>query len=350
MTHRDTIERLIAQFGDQAAEAFLRAVDDIKNRVTLRVVVEKLERGDIPGAVEAIGLDPVAFERLESVLAEAYAAGGQAEVNNLPILRDPEGARVIFRFGTRNTIGEQELRQQSSELVTRIVEDQREAIRAALSDGLSEGRNPRSTALDVVGRVSRQTNRREGGVIGLTAPQERFVASARAELASGDPEALRHYLTRTRRDKRFDATVKKAIEAGKPVPADVATRIVGRYSDRLLELRGEIIARTETTGVLNKGREDAILQQVREGKVAAQAVKKGWRNARDRRVRDSHVVLHGQTVGLNESFISPATGAPIRYPGDPRAPASERVGCRCFLQMEVDYLASTVRRFRAEAA
>lgn len=347
MTHRDRIEALIAQYGERAAQAFLAAIDDVRNSVTLRIVIERLERGDVPGAVDAIGLDTIAFERLETVMAEAYAAGGQAEVNNLPALRDPDGARVVFRFGTRNTIGEAELRQHSSTLVTCIVDDQREAIRAALSDGLAEGRNPRSTALDVVGRVNRASNRREGGVIGLSAPQERFAASARAELLSGDPELLRHYLTRTRRDKRFDATVKKAIEAGKPVPAEVASRIVGRYSDSLLELRGETIARTETITVLNKGRVDGIRQQIDGGKVAAQDVKKDWRSALDRRVRDSHAILHGMSVSIDEAFVSPATGAAIQYPGDPAAPASERVSCRCFLQIEVDYFASVVRRQRA---
>ena len=130
-----------------------------------------------------------------------------------------EGHRVLFRFGVRNPEAEQWLREHSAQLVTRIVDDQRLAIRTAMTEGLARGDNPRVSALDIVGRVNRVTGRREGGVIGITAAQERYVASARAEVLSGDPEQLRHYLTRERRDKRFDAIVKRALARRMPVAA-----------------------------------------------------------------------------------------------------------------------------------
>jgi hypothetical protein len=215
MAYRDRIEALIAQYGERIAEAFLAAFDDIRNSITLRIVVERLERGDINGAVQAMGLDPIAFERLERVMAEAYASGGDAEVDNIPPLRDPGGARVLFRFATRNTPGEEELRRRSSTLVTNIAEEQREVIRETLAQGLSEGVNPRALAPRIIGTVNRVTNRREGGIIGLSRPQARYVVNARAELASGDPEQLRAYLRRERRDKRFDRTILKAIREEK---------------------------------------------------------------------------------------------------------------------------------------
>jgi hypothetical protein len=344
-----TFDELLSTYEPKLAAAFREAIESIKSTIVLKVVVERLERGDVEGAIAAMQLDAEAFASLEIAFAEAYNAGGINEVANLPKLKDQSGARIVFRFGLRNPAAERFLREHSSQMVTRIVEDQRIAVRAALVEGLTRGKNPTATALDVIGRMSKVTRRREGGIIGLTSPQERFIAKARAELLSGDPAQLRHYLTRERRDKRFDRTVAAAIKAGKPVAPDDVTRMVGRYSDRLLQLRGEMLARTETMMALATARDHAIRQQIDAGKIAEGDVKKKWRTAGDSRVRHTHRVMNGQAVEMNGMFVSPS-GATLRYPGDPEAPVSEIIGCRCFLQYKVDYLASVVRRFRAEAA
>jgi hypothetical protein len=222
--------------------------------------------------------------------------------------------------------------------VTRIVDDQREAIRVALADSLAQGNNPRTTALDIIGRTSRATNSRTGGIIGLTVPQERFVASARQELLSGDPAALRNYLGRERRDKRFDAAVRKAIAEGRALDKEMVNRIVGRYADRLLALRGEMLSRTETMTALSKSRDDAVRQAILSGKVDAAFITKRWRSAGDNRVRHTHRALNNDEVGFYQSFQSPS-GATLRFPGDPEAPISETSGCRCTLEYRIDYTA-----------
>jgi len=91
-----------------------------------RVIVERLEGGDVACAIEAMHLDTDAFAKLELAIAEAYNIGGVAMVENMPRVSDPEGNRVVFRFGVRNPEAEAWLRVQSSALVTRIVDDQRE--------------------------------------------------------------------------------------------------------------------------------------------------------------------------------------------------------------------------------
>lgn len=346
---REIVEGLLATYDARLRAAFLSAVDDIRSVIVLRVVVERLEKGDVNGAIAAMHLDVDAFSKLELAIADAYNAGGAATVENLPRLTDPAGNRVVFRFGVRNLEAETWLRQHSSALVTRIVDDQREGIRTALEEGLSKGLNPRATALDVVGRVNRATGKREGGIIGLTAPQERYVASAREELTSGDPKQMRAFLDRQRRDKRFDKTILKAIKDGKPLDKETVNRIVGRYSDRLLDLRGEMLARTEAMTALGKSREDAIRQQIAAGKISAQDVTKIWHSAGDKRVRHTHEALDGQSAMLDGSFHSPS-GALLRFPHDPQAPASEIIGCRCYLEYKVDFFASVVERYKARAA
>lgn len=343
LSPRERFEQLVSSFSPLLRAAFVEAIDDIRSNIVLRRVVERLEKGDVNGAIEAMHLDADAFAKLELAIAEAYNAGGAATVENLPRVTDPEGNRVVFRFGVRNPEAEAWLRVHSSTLVTRIVDDQREAIRAALTEGLARGDNPRRTALDVVGRVSRTSNRREGGIIGLTAAQESYVARARQELLSGDAEAMAHYLTRGRRDKRFDRAVTKALNDGKPLPRETVDRIVGRYSDRLLDLRGEMLARTETMTSLGKSRDDAIRQQIAAGKIDAADVTKHWRSAGDNRVRHTHRILNGKTAPMDGFFASPS-GAMLRYPGDPNAPVSEVSGCRCWMEYKIDYMRKVAER------
>jgi len=348
LSPRERFEQLSSEWEPKLRSAFMAAIDDLRSGIVLRRVVERLERGDIAGAVGAMNLDADVFARLELVIAEAYNSGGQATIEQMPSLRDPDGNRIVFRWGVRNLPAETELRQQSAELVTRIVEDQREAIRLALTEGLAKGENPTRTALNVIGRINRVTGRREGGVIGLTGAQERYVASAREELLSGDPTRLRAFLDRERRDRRFDKAILKSIKAGKALPVETVNRIVGRYSDRLLELRGTMLARTETMIALSKSRDDAFRQQIDAGKIEAEDVGKTWRSARDEKVRYTHRALNGKTAPIDGAFQSPS-GAMLRYPGDPRAPVHEISGCRCWCEYNIDHIGKVVRRFRAFA-
>lgn len=342
LSQHERLQLLLGEYEPIIRAAFLEAIADIRSKITLRLLIERLERRDIGGAIEVLHIEREAFGSLESAVARAYEGGGIAMAEDLR-LRDPEGHRVVFRFGVRNPEAEQWLRENSATMVTRIVEDQRTAIRQALTEGLARGDNPRTSALDIVGRVNRVTGRREGGVIGLTAPQARFIASARQELKSGDPEQLRHYLTRERRDKRLDAIVHRAIKAGRSVAAEDVTRMLGRYSEKLLALRGEMLARTETMMALGQSRNDAMRQAITSGKVSADLVTKVWRSAGDSRVRHTHRVLNGNSVGFDERFPSPS-GVTLRFPGDPEAPMSETSGCRCSVEYKVDYLTQLVRR------
>ncbi|HEX5933593.1 MAG TPA: head morphogenesis protein, partial [Pseudorhizobium sp.] len=159
-----TFDELLERYEPRLAAAFRECIDAIRSTVVLKTVVERLERGDVAGAVRAIQIEPQAFAALELALQEAFNAGGVNMVQSLPQLVAPDGTRVLFQFGVRNLMAETMLRNHSSTLVTNIVEDQREALRMAFEAGLSRGQNPTRTALDVVGRVSRVTGRREGGV------------------------------------------------------------------------------------------------------------------------------------------------------------------------------------------
>jgi len=335
-TQAQLFDELLARYEKEIADAFRAAIADLRQQADLQRLISALERGDIQSAVEALNIEPAAYDAFAEQIRSAYIEGGNAAVSTLK----PDSA-VAIRFSGRNPRAEAWLRDHSSTEVTRILEDQRQAVRAALVRAMEKGANPRTAGLDIVGRVNRATGQREGGILGLSLPQEAAVEAAKVELASSDPADLRNYLTRARRDKRFDRTINKAIREEVAIPAETARKALDQYKNRLLALRGETIGLTEGLASLQAAKREAYVQAVEAGKISESAVRRTWRDVGNLRVRHSHRIMNGETVGLNEPFRTP-TGARLMFPGDTSlgAPASETVRCRCDVNYRIDFLAN----------
>lgn len=336
---RKRLDALMEGLEPVLRDAFLASFNDIRSNVVLQKVVDALERKDINGAIAAMNIDRAAFAPLERAIEQAFAAGGTVTVAGMPALRDRKGAAVFFRFDVRNPRAERQIKAQAANLVKQIIDDQRQALRRAIEEGYALGQGPRTIALDVVGRINRATGKREGGVIGLTDKQTSYVTKARAQLTAGDGPSLRAYLGRERRDKRFDSTVMKAINSGEAIPADTVSKMVRQYESRLLQLRGETVARTETMQAVHASKHEAFSQGLAKTGYSEESVTRTWRSAGDGRVRHTHATMNGQTVrGLETPFESPS-GALLRYPGDTSygAGAAEIIGCRCDDEIDIDY-------------
>lgn len=337
---RQVYADLLERYGRPVADAFFKAIDGIKRGASLQRVTAAIEARSIEAALDELNIDPAAFDEMLDRLRDSYTEAGRDAVDGMP-RRDAQGAALVVHFDGRNPSAEAWLQRQSSSLITRTVEDMRGAVRTSLTASLEAGSNPRTAALDIVGRINRVTGRREGGILGLSTVQEGYVRSARAELASDDPAVLRNYLTRTRRDKRFDRLVEKALREGTAVPADIAGKASLAYERRLLQLRGETIARVETMTELQHGKREAFDQAIRSGKVNEADVRKAWRSAGDFRVRHTHRDLNGESAGFREAFVSPS-GARMLHPMDTSLGAGpeEIIGCRCDCEYRIDFLAN----------
>jgi hypothetical protein len=338
-TLRQAFDKLLAKYDPEIRKAFLKSIEGIKSRVVLKLVIERLQKNDLYGVLEALNLERAAFTPVENAIAQAYGAGGTTMADYLPALYGPGGARLVVIFDVRNPAAETWLRDHSSNLITSILEDQRASIRSVLELGMSQGQNPRTVALDIVGRISSASGKREGGIVGLTNQQTQYVIDAKNELLSGDETLMRNYLNRTLRDKRFDSTVLKAIKNGETLDSATVDKLAGRYADSLLRLRGETIGRTEALGSLNSSKYQTFLQGLGKTDYPPEAVIKTWRSAGDRRVRHSHQDLNGQeVVGIDTAFQS-STGALMKYPHDTSLGAGARdvIACRCEVDYTIDY-------------
>jgi hypothetical protein len=333
-----TLEQLLEKLAPDVARAFREAIADIVDNTILNQVIEAIERNDIEGAFRALGFSPASFNGFAASLQSAFMAGANLTLGGFPkYVNGADGIKTMIRFNVRDPRAEQWLRDEAGTLITGIEQDTRNAVRNTMQAGLAEGRNPRKVALDIVGRLNPATGHREGGTVGLGQREETWSRNARRRLLTLDEG----YFELALRDKRFDSTVRAAIDAGKPLPVETVDKLVDRYRANALRHRGETIGRTEALHALNRSEWLATVQAVEQGNLRADAVTRVWDSAGDARVRSTHRELDGQTVGLNEAFISPVTGARMMHPGDTSlgAPGREVIGCRCRVRTVVDWFA-----------
>lgn len=339
-----TLEDLIKRWFPEIGDAFLKGVYTARNRAQISAIAEALARGDIEAVIRALALDPVVFRGLEQAIEQAFEVGGNWQIDRLLPRTTATGARVDILFNVRNFAAESWLRSHSSTLIREIIDDIRTAARNFLTAGMEAGANPKTVALDLVGRLNRVSGKREGGVLGLTSAQEQWIRNYEAELR--DPERLSEALTRSLRDKRFDGAIRAAIKEGRGLDAQMVSRAIQSYRNKALKLRGDTIGRTEAMASLHQSSYEAMQQAISAGQVDADLVTGKWKTAKDWRVRDTHRALEGREVPFGDSFVTPR-GNRLRFPGDPSGGASETINCRCTLQYRIDYLRQAARDARA---
>jgi hypothetical protein len=308
---QERIESLVARMEASVRRAFLQFVANVQSPEALKEIANLLGRGDIAGALVVVDRY---IARLAPVLSEVFIAAARAEVAALAEQVRNWAPAVGISFDPSNDRAAALMRDAQLDLIRELGASQREAIRQALSQGLLDGAGPRE-----MGTAFRNA-------IGLTASQEAHVRNYERLLRDGSAEALDRQL----RDRRFDPTVSRAADGGKPLTGDQIGRMVDRYRQRYVAYRAETIARTETARVVGAARQEGVRQTLDDTGIDASLVERVWRATRDRRTRHTHAIMDGQAVGLDEAFTSPS-GAKLRYPGDPQAPGSETVMCRCLV-------------------
>lgn len=297
----------------RALNAFLART---QSDATLRAVISLLERNDTEAVMNLIDQHVVV---LGNSLPGAFADAALDEVAS--ILRNfPDEMSVGVGFDPTQERAAALMYRNRLGFIREFGARQREVTRAALVDALRTGTGPIGAA-----RVFRET-------MGLTMRMWRTVRRYRELLQSLDSAAL----ARDLRDRRFDPTIRRAIENGATLTEDQITRMVERYRRRMEMWRSQMIARTETTKILALAREEALKQAHAAAGIPDSWIRRTWVTNLDGRERHTHHEMNGQVVrGMDSYFVSPA-GPRIKYPGDPQAPASEIINCRCTVSISYD--------------
>lgn len=337
----EAIKAALSTLEPQVLNAFLNAMQDWVDNADYTALYAAIQAQNVTAAVDALHLDKAALTKMQQALGAAYQVGGELSAAALPALaQGASGARMVVRFDGTNDVAMRVLQQYQAALSKDIVDAQVYAVRDVLTAGFNEGSNPRSLANKIVGTMNKKTGSREGGIIGLTDYHVTIVNNAERQLREGTPASLRAYLGRELRDKRFDRTVMRAINSGTPLPKETVDKMAAAYRSRMLKHRAEVLSANETMSAMASGTEESHRQLVENGVFQPQQIRSTWRTASDSRVRHSHSTMEGQTVGYGEPFVTGA-GVKMRHPHDPSAPASERIGCRCYVTQRIEFNVNT---------
>lgn len=300
----DRLLAMMARVEPRFRRRFLEVVRTIKSRWTLSQIEGLLATGQAESALVVAEMAAVPLGR---TWGDVYILSGDETAAYVGNALD-----IVVNFDTVNTRALATTQANQLRLVREFGRQQRLATREALVDGMRRGLNPRDTA-----RAFRDS-------IGLTERQVRAVGNYRRLLETNSRGALARQL----RDRRYDPAVRRATVTGAPLDSKKVDMMVGRYRERYLKYRSEVIARTESLRAAHAGSEELYAQAIDNGTLRADELARQWVTARDERVRGSHAPMHGQRQPVGQPFVS-GSGHMLLYPGDPNAPGSESIQCRC---------------------
>ena len=325
---RQKLDALVRRLEGPVKKAFEQTIKTAQGRASVEAMIAAINAGNEGAIWAAAGMRNGMWTNLMEAIRNAYVEGGIFAVTTaLP-------KSLGMEFDIRNPLAEKWLLEKATELITTaLTQEQENAIQVVLATGMEQGINPRSTALNIVGRIG-ENGKRSGGILFLTEQQASFVENMRKDLV----ELNERYFDRALRDKRFDKMVRDSIDSGVPLPEAVRNRIVQRYENRMLKYRGDTIARTETLKAINAANHAAIQQAVDEGLAPASAITKIWRHSFSKNERPGHLAMSGTKQKFNMSFINPLTKEELQYPGDSDE-ASEVINCRCYVEYKIDFAA-----------
>lgn len=326
------IRDLTRLYEPRIRQAFLEAMQDIRNRAQMGALRDALRSGDINAAVNALNIDHAAYARLQATILEVYSQSGALTISANSWIY-PDGTRAVVRYNSLSPLAETYARELSARLVVGLSTEAQSVARDVIADGYALGRPIDRIARDLVGRIG-ANGRRTGGIVGLDPQQVQWVRNLREYLSTDPSRALGMKLNA--RDLAF---IRRIVAENRTLTQTQIDGLLRRYENNQLLARGLRVARTETITAIEQGKFDAWRQGLEKTGVPEQFLVRTWKHTgRSVIDRTQHMMISGKEArGLTEPFVMP-DGAAMRYPHDTGlgAGADHVVNCQCRADYRVD--------------
>jgi hypothetical protein len=276
-TSWQVILHLADRLDPQMRADVLDALTRVQNDISVDEVARAIARGSTATANMIAGQHALSDDLAAAVetMQKAFLAAGSAGA--MELVR-AAGFRPTFRFDVTNPFATQYAKELSAQLVTRVSNETRQAIRSLVTQAYEQ----QIPARDIARSIK--------PLIGLTERQALAAFNYRQEL----------------------------LQSGLPV--DRAGAQADRYAGKLLKERAAMIARTELMSASNFG-QLALWEQARAAGLLAPGTVRKWVVTPDDHLCPRCEAMQGQVAVLGRPFVTPSGVVLMAPPLHPR--------CRC---------------------
>lgn len=296
------INRRVATLTPTMAKAITSAWAAIQDDISEATIARLLQAGQIEAVIDEM-TNPVLLEKAFAPVRAAMTdvVSGALKYASKQI---PGVGSTGLSFNVLSPHTQEAIKTLDVKIVRTLKEDIVKTVRDAIEAGVRSGTNPSETA-----RVLRQT-------VGLSPSQAEWVRNYRAaaETAHLNKKALGYEL----RDKRFDASLKKARATGIPLTPSQIDQRVKAFERKAISFNANTLSHTATLDAFRRGQDLATSEAIDAGILDADRMMSEWISVRDDRVRPTHQAADGEVVRFGEPF---STGDVI--------PGASEWGCRC---------------------
>lgn len=306
---RDRLERRARALAGDLRAALLKAYDQLAASLTDAELTRLIEAGNLDELITDADARR-ALLHVQARLRAGVESAAQSYTRDIPI-----GTADIFDVMQANAV--RAILALNTRVMQGLSDEVRASVRTYVADALAGGRSTRATVAGI------------RDVIGLAPNQVKAVENFRLMLETGDAEAL----TRTLRDRRFDATLRRMSET--PLTPAQVDRMVDAYRRRFVAYNADVTIRTAAVDAEKLAHQMAWEQAVDRGDVDAGSLTKRWSGTLDDRERPTHLAMEGETVPFDQP-----------YSNGQQVPGDTEFNCRCVSIFE----ANGARRMGAGAA
>lgn len=298
-----------AQLRPRLARALIRGFERLEQEFGPGVIHQLARSPSLEVAVAGILDEPTLDRALGQVRAELQAGLRQAARQGAYEL--PARARLGVSFNVLNPRAVDAARHLDTTVIQTLKAGVRQTVREHVAAGVAAGLPPSTIAREL------------RDVIGLAPNQAAAVRSFRDALEVGERRAL----TRGLRDRRFDATLRRALAPGGPgLSGAQVDRMTDAYRRRFIAWNANTNARTAAGDAVKLGRSMAWQDAAAAGFIPEDRLMRRWATVLDGRERPEHHDMNGELVPAGDPYSN----------GDSYAGEGDPFNCRC---MDVFFVA-----------